>query len=237
MEAKYPYCGAGNKSGVYKIICIPTSKFYIGSTSCFYKRKYQHAKRLRIDAHYNKLLQNAWNKYGEASFEFHIVEETSNIKAKRLACEEKHLTKEHDNQNQCFNIYRKPTSCEGRPFSKTPEETRKKLSASIKALWSDPEYRKRMSKAHKGKTSHRRGKKLSKQHIEKLSKSHKGKTGINSSRYKIYNVDLVSPSGEMYKGPIVCVAEFARQHGLCSRHLRLLVVGKVKSCKGWKRYE
>lgn len=237
MKAKYPYRGAGNKSGVYKILCVPTSKFYIGSTSSFRKRRYQHTKRLRAGTHYNKPLQNAWNKYGEISFEFHIVEITLNTKDERLACERKFLKKWYDGQNQCFNIYKKPTSCEGRPFSNTPEETRRKLSRSIKKLWEDPEHRKRMTESHSNRPSPNKGRKFSKKHRKSLSESHKGKTGARSSHYKVYDVDLISPKGEIYKGPIVCVAEFACQHNLCSRHLRLLVVGKAKSCKGWKRYE
>ena len=237
MKARYRRVGNSNKSGVYKIICMPTQKFYIGSTSCFRKRKYQHLKKLRIGKHYNKPMQNAFNKYGEENFEFHTLEINGKGKQGRLKCEEKYLKKLHDNQKFCFNIYKNPTSCEGRVFSKTPEKTRREISESIKRLWKDPEYRKRMIEAHSKRPSPNKGRKFSKKHKKSLSESHKGKTGTKSSHYKTYDVDLISPKGKIYKGPLVCVAEFARKHKLCSRHLRLLVVGKAKTCKGWKRYE
>jgi group I intron endonuclease len=67
-----------NKSGIYKIMNKINGKIYIGSAINFKQRWYgngSHVKTLNKNKHKNMYLQNAWNKYGEDSFEFLIVEE------------------------------------------------------------------------------------------------------------------------------------------------------------------
>lgn len=63
-------------SGVY-IITIRRSgaeeKFYVGKSINLRKRKAQHFGDLRARRHHNILLQRAWDKYGQESFEFKIV--------------------------------------------------------------------------------------------------------------------------------------------------------------------
>lgn len=65
-------------TGVYKITNIHNNKFYIGSTSeSFLKRWNHHINALRRKTHKNIHLQNAFNKYGEESFKFEILETCS----------------------------------------------------------------------------------------------------------------------------------------------------------------
>ena len=61
-------------SGVYQILCIPTGKLYVGSAVDLRQRWEQHRHRLRRGNHHNIHLQNAWDKYGEARFEFSVLE-------------------------------------------------------------------------------------------------------------------------------------------------------------------
>jgi len=72
------------KTGIYKITCTINNKIYIGS-ACgishtskkqrgFAKRWQEHINRLRSNSHRNKHLQSAWDKYGEDSFIFEIIE-------------------------------------------------------------------------------------------------------------------------------------------------------------------
>lgn len=61
-------------SGVYQIRCIPTGKVYIGSAIDLVKRRNSHWKDLKDRRHHNIHLQRAWDKYGEASFIFEVVE-------------------------------------------------------------------------------------------------------------------------------------------------------------------
>jgi len=64
--------------GIYCIYNNVNNKFYIGSSVFGYHRiRGQHLIRLRKNAHTNPHLQAAWNFYGEESFEFFILEETS----------------------------------------------------------------------------------------------------------------------------------------------------------------
>jgi len=63
------------KTGVYAIRNKITGAVYIGSTSHNFRIRFKtHRKLLRRNRHDNIYLQRAWNKYGEESFEFFIVE-------------------------------------------------------------------------------------------------------------------------------------------------------------------
>lgn len=61
-------------SGIYQILCAGNSKIYVGSAVSINGRWASHRSQLRNGSHGNKHLQNAWAKYGEASFLFSIIE-------------------------------------------------------------------------------------------------------------------------------------------------------------------
>lgn len=87
------YKGMG---GIYKIINTNTGKIYIGSAVDLRRRLYAHLKSLRRNSHDNTYLQNAWNKYGEDSFEFSVIEIVDD-KSKLLEVEQKWI-----NQTLCY---------------------------------------------------------------------------------------------------------------------------------------
>lgn len=63
------------KNGVYQIKNLKNGKIYIGSTTQgFFERFDQHIVDLNNKKHKNIHLQNAWNVYGEDTFEFSILE-------------------------------------------------------------------------------------------------------------------------------------------------------------------
>lgn len=62
-------------SGIYCIENIKNGRAYIGQSSNISRRWAQHKSDLRAGRHDNEHLQRAWNKYGEKSFLFSIVEE------------------------------------------------------------------------------------------------------------------------------------------------------------------
>lgn len=63
------------KPGVYKIINNTNGKYYIGSTKMKVRlRLNHHMQALRNNRHKNTYLQRAWNKYGEESFSFTVLE-------------------------------------------------------------------------------------------------------------------------------------------------------------------
>jgi len=59
---------------VYKITCTCNNKIYIGSASNYGKRIGSHLACLRRNKHDSQYMQNSYNKYGESSFKFEIVE-------------------------------------------------------------------------------------------------------------------------------------------------------------------
>lgn len=64
------------RRGIYLIVNHANGKVYVGSTHVnFYDRWKHHTENLRNQKHNNVYLQHAWNKYGEAMFEFMVLEE------------------------------------------------------------------------------------------------------------------------------------------------------------------
>lgn len=65
------------KCGVYEIRNTQNNKMYVGSTKMsFLKRLQHHLSMLKRNTHKNSYLQNSWNKHGQNSFEFNILEIT-----------------------------------------------------------------------------------------------------------------------------------------------------------------
>lgn len=62
-----------NISGIYQIINKATGDYYLGSSIDIPKRWSAHRNSMRRDANECRILQNAWNKYGEDSFEFKVI--------------------------------------------------------------------------------------------------------------------------------------------------------------------
>ena len=60
---------------VYKIECIVDGRFYIGASINAHKRHLEHFNDLRKRKHHNIFLQRAFDKYGEDSFTYKVLEE------------------------------------------------------------------------------------------------------------------------------------------------------------------
>lgn len=92
------------KSGIYQILNTTTGDFYIGSTKDLIKRQKQHFSSLRKNTNHSKILQRAWNKYGEINFMFKIL----------ATCPEQYLFKLEqwfvDNLKPKYNICLKDVS-------------------------------------------------------------------------------------------------------------------------------
>lgn len=66
------------RSCIYKISFTGSLNLYIGSTLNFSRRKRQHIHLLRSGSHTSVHLQRAYDKYGESSLIFDIIEECGN---------------------------------------------------------------------------------------------------------------------------------------------------------------
>lgn len=90
------------ESVIYILLNTENMKKYIGVTTNFNRRKYDHLYKLRNNTHVNKSLQNDYNKFGESAFEFTIIKNVNNrTEAMRI---EDELIKEHDSIDNGYNI-------------------------------------------------------------------------------------------------------------------------------------
>lgn len=203
----------GKISGIYKIINKIDNKYYVGSSKNIYKRWNAHTRSLNGNYHTNDYLQNAWNKYGEESFEFIIVE-TTNEKNTFLV-EQKYLDIAKQEQNKCYNLNYKADAPpkEISEYSKNKlkksltnfyknQENRKKISLKLKGIPLSEETKRKMSLARTGEKHFRHGKKLTLEHKSKLSKSHMGIKNPWSDKniYTCYNeLSKIKVSGTRYE--------------------------------------
>ena len=79
-------------SGIYCIENITNHKTYIGSSKNIYQRLLKHFALLRHNKHQNAHLQSAWNKYGESSFNWFVLE----------LCDSKELT---EKEQYCIDLF------------------------------------------------------------------------------------------------------------------------------------
>lgn len=63
-----------DRSGIYRIVCLPTGKSYVGSSKHVGLRWRQHYRELSRGASRCVLLQRAWTKHGEDSFQWSVLE-------------------------------------------------------------------------------------------------------------------------------------------------------------------
>lgn len=114
-------------SGIYKITCLDNGRFYVGSAVNFRNRCSAHKSHLINGTHRNKPLQNAWDRYGQDSFIFEIMEEVP--KERLLVAEQEYLDKMQPFERRGYNILKTAGSLYGHKHS---NESRKKMSSSAK---------------------------------------------------------------------------------------------------------
>lgn len=68
-----------NHCGIYVILHIPTGKMYIGQSKCILTRIYNHKRLLNSKKHYNRELQQAWNKSKPEDWLFEVLETCAEI--------------------------------------------------------------------------------------------------------------------------------------------------------------
>lgn len=164
---------------IYKIVNLVTSAFYVGSTNNFAVRMQTHKKRLKKNRHHCKHLQNAWNKYGAASFAFVVVKELESDEA--LFAEEQKWLDEHVGKDYCYNHAKSADApWRGLPKEQQPNfgriraaSEKQTISAALKAFYAEsPENHPRYGKTHSEETR------------QKISANRKGKmAGKNHYRY------------------------------------------------------
>lgn len=148
-------------SGVYGIKNIATGKLYVGSAVVIKKRFATHRCELRRNKHHSSKLQRSWNKHGEESFEFIILEVVSDP-SQLIAVEQKWIDYHHSVVNgynvnplarSCLGVKRSPEVCAkiseiNIRISECPK-IRAMRSERSKAYFSNPENRKSLGRSIK----------------------------------------------------------------------------------------
>lgn len=131
----------GNQSGIYAIVHAESGKTYIGSSGDIRRRWAEHRRALGQGRALCKPFQNAWNKYGEAAFDWGVIEFCD---GSLLLSREQHYIDLHQTTDMAhgYNICPVAGSLLG---TKQSDESK----AKMKAAWSDPGMRQRQSASMK----------------------------------------------------------------------------------------
>ena len=121
---------------IYQIKNKKNNKRYIGCSSRYNDRKKHHIRSLNLNTHCNFYLQRAWNKYGQDSFEFSIIETVDSPDIMFLREEEL-----IDNEDNLYNIARGGSG--GDTFTNNPnkEQVRENMKAERRQRYKDPKER------------------------------------------------------------------------------------------------
>jgi len=130
---------------IYKIVNRQTKKKYIGSAINYKQRWSIHLTLLKQNQHHSRHLQSSFNKYGEHSFIFMVIEVVKNTD--KLLEREQYWMDYYQSHNDGFgyNICPKSKSPLGVKHSL---ETKNQTSKNMKRLWGNAEFRKKMAKSN-----------------------------------------------------------------------------------------
>lgn len=163
------------KAGIYVIRNLLTGDLYVGSAKSLRQRFYAHSSALKRKSHINPHLQNAYQRDGEEAFLFEVLEYVSD--AQDLLAREQYYI---DSLKPSYNIHLLARSALGikrseafrervgnlKRDSKHTEETKRKMSESLKAVIRTPEWNAKIGASLKDR-------KLSETHCLQISQAKK----------------------------------------------------------------
>lgn len=214
---------------VYLITNTPARGVYIGQTveeRAATRWVSGHLYRLRAGIHNNQYLQNTFNKYGENSFSFTVI---------NSYCTKEELDAAEDQFINWYRgigvkVYNHKT---GGSHGRHDEETRKKIGEIGKGRVQSEETRAKVSIANKGK----------KRSPETCENIRKGKLGTIRTEQEKDTMSLARSGGKSYTithedgrvfTNVVNLAKFARDHGMSHGGFWNVLNGKAKTAKGWR---
>lgn len=243
---------------VYAIHNTTNSKVYVGSTARVGERWRTHRKQLRAARHPNRHLQAAWSEYGEAAFEFGIIERVPD--ADLLTQREQYWM---DRLQACdpangYNLRPRAESSRGKQFTpeqrarlsaarlgnkhalgtKQSQETIDKRREKLRGrTWTVSPERKESPEYQAWRERHRQMM-TGRKHDWHTSIPEETRAKIGASVKKARAVTLkvyegfVDPQG-CHVGPIQGLEDFCAAHGLTRSLMDKVYSGERRSHKGW----
>ncbi|SRR6266567_1703233 len=246
-------------SGIYKITCTVTGKFYIGSAINLRMRQQTHWNTLTQGVHHNRHLQNAWNKYGLDAFTFEVLELVL-LPEMLTAREQYFLDTLNPFGKRGFNIDSVAGSSLGVKRSPETNERNRQSQTGKKQSPATLEKKRQLMLGNtisRGRPPHNLGKKtppetcekLRAQHlgmkaspetIEKMRLAHRGQPvsaeqlahlrAVGIKRRK--TIIVTAPDGTEFA---VCgINPFCREHSLSTSAIFAVIHGRRNHHKGWK---
>jgi group I intron endonuclease len=235
-----------NQCAVYRILNKVNNKSYIGSSKDVSQRKRQHFYNLRHHIHPVKELLDDYVLYGEEHFEFQILETVYDL--------EQLLIREQwwiDNIPLKYN--KAPYTDIHLPTYIPNDETKSKISSTIKQQWADGKYDHKRGMHYNWKAGHnpRLGVKLTDEQKKHLSEINSGENNSNYGKHRSEESKkrsslghtkpnkypgAVSPDGTIY-APINNMSAFCREHDLGVSEMISVMHERRKAHKGWTLYK
>lgn len=164
---------------IYEIKNLVNGKRYIGSTIHKKKRWGKHRRLLDQGNHTNIHLQRAFNRYGEESFEFSVIEEVDEEEGLR---DREQFYIDYWNYYASEKLYNEALDAEA-PMrgQELTDEHKKKIGKALRGKELSEEHKKELSRNHadfSGKNHPMYGKHLSKEHRKKLSEANSGENNF-----------------------------------------------------------
>lgn len=156
------------QTGIYAILNFVSNKIYVGQAFNIQKRWKNHRIGLRLDQHTNRYLQSAYNKDGQFSFIFYLLEECT---IEELDVREQYWMDFYNSANREFGYNLSPTAGKSQlGFKHSPEtidawskqrkgkKRSEEAKAAIKAGWIkrkeagpvSEETKRKLSESHTG---------------------------------------------------------------------------------------
>jgi hypothetical protein len=197
---------------------------YVGRSVRLKKRKQEHFRQLKKNKHYNRKLQNYYNKYGKRSLRFTVLGE---YPIKDLNFYEKFFIKCFDSFEHGFNC----TEGGDEPASMTIDFELVSPEGIVYKGNNLAEFARGHNVTYDGLNHVVSG---------KTNRSHKGwkrlgheEINRHGNLKQIRSFELRSPDGQVFKGKNL--EQFAIKYGLERENLRLVLSGKRNHCMGWTR--